>query len=57
MSIVQINLLTVPEGMVDWFAPGFDAAEVTGRVFRFEIVDSTGGNTGAVEVRVLAPRG
>lgn len=33
--------------------PGFAAAEVTGQVFRFEVVSSTGGNTGAVEIRVL----
>jgi hypothetical protein len=38
-------------------APGFGEAAVTGQVFRFEIVTSTGGNTGAVEVRVLGPQG
>lgn len=33
----------------------FHPATITGQVFRFDIVASTGGNTGAVEIRVLAP--
>jgi hypothetical protein len=37
--------------------PGFAAADLAGQVFRFQIISSTGGNTGAVEVRVLAPAG
>jgi len=35
--------------------PNFQAAEFTGRVLRFEIDNSTGGNTGAIEIRVFAP--
>jgi hypothetical protein len=35
--------------------PRFQAVVATGRVFRFEIEASTGGNTGAAEIRVLAP--
>ncbi len=35
--------------------PGFAAIESTGQVFRFEVETSTGGNVGAVEVRILAP--
>jgi hypothetical protein len=31
--------------------------DVTGRQLRFEVDDSTGGNVGAVEIRVFAPRG
>lgn len=30
-------------------------ASITGRVFRFAVTTTTGGNTGAVEVRILAP--
>jgi hypothetical protein len=30
---------------------------VTGRVLRFQVTASSGGNTGAIEVRVLAPAG
>jgi hypothetical protein len=30
--------------------------EVTARVLRFDVADSTGGNVGAAEVRVYAPR-
>lgn len=37
-------------------SPGLDEVDVTGQTFRFEIVSSTGGNTGAVEIRVLGPR-
>jgi hypothetical protein len=33
----------------------FHPADATGQVFRFDIVTSTGGNTGAVEIRILAP--
>ena len=35
--------------------PMFNGANFTGRILRFEIDTSTGGNTGAIEVRVLAP--
>lgn len=35
--------------------PGFIPVMFTGRIIRFEIDSSTGGNTGAIEVRVLAP--
>jgi hypothetical protein len=31
------------------------ATAVTGQVFRFDVTDSTGGNTGAIEIRILAP--
>lgn len=41
----------------DVASPTFAAAEFTGQVLRFEIEDSTGGNTGAVEIRVFAPPG
>ncbi len=29
--------------------------ETEGRLFRFDVTDSTGGNTGAIEIRILAP--
>jgi hypothetical protein len=29
--------------------------DIEGQVFRFDVTDSTGGNTGAIEVRILAP--
>jgi hypothetical protein len=29
--------------------------DIEGQVFRFNVTDSTGGNTGAIEVRILAP--
>jgi hypothetical protein len=35
--------------------PGFAAVAATGRQVRFDVETSTGGNVGAVEVRVLAP--
>jgi len=35
--------------------PNFQAAEFSGRVLTFEIDSSTGGNTGAIEIRVFAP--
>jgi hypothetical protein len=35
--------------------PSFNAAEFTGQVLRFEVATTTGGNTGAIEVRVFAP--
>ncbi len=35
--------------------PGFVSLDFTGRVIRFELDTSTGGNTGAIEVRVFAP--
>ena len=31
--------------------------DITGQVLRFEVGDSTGGNVGAVEIRVFAPPG
>ncbi len=34
-------------------APAVQALDVTGQVVRFDVTDSTGGNTGAVEVRVF----
>lgn len=37
--------------------PGFQALSVTGRTLRFDIVTSTGGNTGAVEIQVFGPQG
>lgn len=37
--------------------PKFTPFELTGQMFRFEIDTSTGGNTGAIEVRVFAPAG
>lgn len=33
----------------------FAAATATGQVFRFEVDASTGGNTGAIEIRIFAP--
>jgi hypothetical protein len=33
--------------------PGFAAVVTTGQVFRFEVSTSTGGNTGAVEIRIF----
>lgn len=36
-------------------APSFAAVETTGRLFRFDVDTSTGGNVGAVEIRILAP--
>jgi hypothetical protein len=38
-------------------APAFADTATTGRTVRFDVDTSTGGNTGAVEVRVLAPAG
>ncbi len=35
----------------------FSEAQFTGRVIRFDVAASTGGNTGAIEVRVFAPAG
>jgi hypothetical protein len=35
--------------------PSFNAVEFVGRLVRFEVDASTGGNTGAIEVRVFAP--
>lgn len=35
--------------------PGFAAVDATGRQVRFDVETSTGGNVGAVDVRVLAP--
>ncbi|MFT7597648.1 MAG: hypothetical protein ACI8TP_000568 [Acidimicrobiales bacterium] len=35
--------------------PNFTAIEITGQVVRFDIDSSTGGNVGAIEVRVFAP--
>jgi hypothetical protein len=35
----------------------FQSVTTTGRMLRFDIETSTGGNTGAVEIRVLAPEG
>jgi hypothetical protein len=36
---------------------GFAEAAFTGQVLRFDVVASTGGNTGAIEVRAFAPAG
>ena len=36
--------------------PGFAAADASGRIVRFMISDSSGGNTGAIEIRVFATR-
>ena len=36
---------------------GFAEAAFTGQVLRFDVVSSTGGNTGAIEVRAFAPTG
>ena len=35
--------------------PAFNVAEFTGRILRFEVETTTGGNTGAIEIRVFAP--
>lgn len=35
--------------------PGFAAVETSGRTVRFDISDSSGGNTGAIEIGVFAP--
>ena len=35
--------------------PSPSAVDLEGQVFRFDVTDSTGGNTGAIEVRILAP--
>ncbi len=35
----------------------FQAVSTSGQVLRFDIETSTGGNTGAVEIRILAPEG
>jgi len=35
--------------------PRFSAVEFTGRVLRFDVAVSTGGNTGAIEIRAFAP--
>ncbi|MCP4964285.1 MAG: hypothetical protein GY926_03520 [bacterium] len=35
--------------------PSSASVDVEGQVFRFEVTDSTGGNTGAIEIRILAP--
>lgn len=35
--------------------PGFAAAAASGQIVRFEMTDSSGGNTGAIEIRVFAP--
>lgn len=35
--------------------PNFTAIDATGRLVRFDVDTSTGGNVGAVEVRILAP--
>jgi hypothetical protein len=35
--------------------PNFAAVDASGRIVRFDVDSSTGGNVGAVEVRVLAP--
>ncbi len=37
--------------------PMFTEVSFTGQVLRFDVVDSTGGNTGAIEIRVFAPNG
>lgn len=37
--------------------PRFVPLDVTGQVLRFDVLSSTGGNTGAVEIRVIAPTG
>ncbi len=36
--------------------PGFQAVSASGRVLRFDIESSTGGNTGAVEIQVFGPQ-
>jgi hypothetical protein len=35
--------------------PAFNVAEFAGRILRFEVETTTGGNTGAIEIRVFAP--
>ena len=35
--------------------PNFAAVDFTGQQIRFEVDSSTGGNVGAIEVRVFAP--
>ncbi len=35
--------------------PSTAAVDTNGQNFRFEVTDSTGGNTGAIEIRILAP--
>lgn len=35
--------------------PEFNEASFTGQVLRFEVQDTTGGNTGAIEIRAFAP--
>ena len=35
--------------------PAFNVTEFTGRILRFEVETTTGGNTGAIEIRVFAP--
>lgn len=35
--------------------PAPATVDAQGQVFRFEVTDSTGGNTGAIEIRILAP--
>ncbi len=37
--------------------PMFTELATTGQFFRFDIVNSTGGNTGAIEIRLFAPTG
>jgi hypothetical protein len=37
--------------------PKASAVSVTGRTLRFQVTTSSGGNTGAIEIRVLAPPG
>jgi hypothetical protein len=46
-----------PFAAVDQSDPGFAEAEFSGRVLRFDVVSSTGGNTGAIEIRAFAPQG
>jgi hypothetical protein len=33
------------------------SVDTEGQIVRFEVTDSTGGNTGAIEIRILAPSG
>jgi hypothetical protein len=35
--------------------PELNDASITGRILRFEVQDTTGGNTGAIEIRAFAP--
>jgi hypothetical protein len=35
--------------------PVLNDASFTGRILRFEVQDTTGGNTGAIEIRAFAP--